>query len=97
MEDTREKSRYFEIPTLSYFESGNYTTGSAKPFNYRIDLIGESFHVKIWYGQLCSELSEAAAVSDFSGGESGYREMILWLDGQYEAYRAKPSTDETEG
>lgn len=96
MEDTREKSRYFEIPTLSYFESGNYMTGSANPFNYRIDLLGEGFHVKIWYGRLCSDLSEAAVASDFSGDENGYRDMILWLDGQYEDYRAKSSAGGSE-
>lgn len=97
MEDTREKSRYFEIPTDSYFASGNFTTGSANTFNYRIDLIGEGFHVKIWYGLLCSELSDAAVASDFSTDENGYRDMILWLDGQYEDYRAKLSAGEIEG
>ncbi|MCM1335704.1 MAG: hypothetical protein NC084_11490 [Bacteroides sp.] len=93
MEDTRERSRYFEIPPYSYFEAGNFTTGSAGGFNFRIDLVDGHFTVKLWDGILCSELSETTVAADFATDEAGYREMVLWLDERYETFRAAPRAD----
>lgn len=85
-----EKQRHFEIPTYSYFKEGNFITGSAEGFNYRVDLIGDScFHVKIWFGELCSDLSEAAAEADFPESDGGYEKTGRWIDEQFALYHNK--------
>lgn len=87
MEETQEKRRHFEIPPYSYFTEGNFITGSAEGFHYRVDLIGESLHVKIWFGELCSDLSEAASEADFSVSDGGYEKVEPWIDEQFSRYR----------
>lgn len=85
--EKKEKKRHFEIPPYSYFTEGNFITGSAEGFNYRVDLIGENLHAKIWFGELCSDLSEAATESDFAVNAGGYEKVEPWIDEQFARYR----------
>ncbi len=96
MEYEYDRSRYFEIPKYFYFEVKNSSSGSINTFNYLITPTDESLHVKIWYGLLCSELSEAAAEEDFEKSQEGYRRMVYWVDEQFEVYKEKLAAGEIE-
>lgn len=105
MEYTYDRSRYFEIPRYFYFEVGNSTVGSLNTFNYQVapKEVGEDenkkkvLRAKVWYGESCSEKSEAAAKQDFDHSFDGYKQMIYWVDEQFDVYCAKLRDGEVEG
>ncbi len=96
MEYKFDKSRFFEIPKHFYYEAGNPTVGSLNSFNYRIAPKDGRLFAAVWYGMLCFELCEPVAQKDFDGGFDGYKEMIYWLDEQYEEYLEKLRNGEVE-
>lgn len=97
MEYSYDRSRHFEIPKYFYFEVENGTVGSMNTFNYQIlpKEVGEGdekkkvLYSKVWYGENCAEKSEAAAERDFEHSEDGYKQMIYWVDEQFDIYCAK--------
>ncbi len=73
-------SELFPIPRLYYFESGNTYTGSkSQTFNYKITP-SDVLKVEIWHGMICSEKAEIEIVKEFSLDQSGFDEMIKWLE-----------------
>ena len=106
MEYKYDRSRHFDMPKYFYFEAKNSTVGGKNTFNYRIDPVEvaisdeekeKRFRVKIWYGTLCSELAEAVAEKEFKLSDDGYREMIYWIDEEYDKYAEKVTSGEVEG
>lgn len=77
-------SSYFDIPKFYYFQSKNIFTGSRNQiFNYKI-IPGEMLKVQVWHGLLCSEKAEIELEQEFPMEQSGFDEMIHWLEQQYE-------------
>ena len=77
-------SSYFDIPKFYYFESKNVFTGSRdQTFNYKITP-GEMLKVQIWHGLICSEKAEIEQEKEFPMEQSGFDEMINWLEERYE-------------
>ena len=97
MEYKYDRSRYFEIPRKFYFEAGNPSIGSSNTFNYRIAPEEDKLKACVWYGMLCFELCEIAAEKEFPGDTDGYKELIYWLDEQYEEYLKKLESGEVKG
>ena len=97
MELKYDKSRYFDIPRKFYFEVGNTSIGSSNTFNYRISTKDDKFCADIWYGMLCFELCEVVSEKEFDGGDDGYKELIYWIDEQYEEYLKKLEAGEVQG
>lgn len=105
MEYTYDRSRHFEIPRYFYFEVGNGTVGSLNTFNYQVipKEVGEDddkkkiLRAKVWYGENCSEKSEAAAEQDFDHSFDGYKQMIYWVDEQFDVYCTKLRNGEVKG
>lgn len=82
-------SKYFDIPRLYYFESKNVFTGSKnQTFNYKITP-GETIKVQIWHGMICSEKAEIEIEKEFSLDQTGFDEMISWLEEQYDNQKTK--------
>ena len=86
----------FPIPEVHFFMNGNPFCGSLKGMNYRIlpvkkdeeKGIEEHLEAYVWYGMLCSALSERAAQADFPMDEQGLAAAVDWLRRQYEDYTA---------
>lgn len=106
MEYKYDRSRHFEIPKFFYFEAKNSTVGGRNTFNYKIDPVEvavsdeqkeKRFSVKIWYGALCSELAEIVSESEFPLNDDGYKDMIYWIDEEYDKYAEKIANGEVEG
>lgn len=89
MEIRFDRSRHFDMPKLFYFTANNTTVGSLNTFNYRISPKEDKLKASIWYGLMCSELAEMVAENEFPMDTEGYKEMIYWVDEQYDLYAAK--------
>lgn len=77
-------SKYFDIPKLYYFESDNAFSGSRdQTFNYKITP-GDKLKAQVWHGLICSEKANIEHEKDFPMEQSGYDEMIKWLEERYE-------------
>lgn len=77
-------SKYFDIPKFYYFESNNDFTGSRdQVFNYKI-MHGDPLKIQIWHGLICSDKAEIEQEKEFPSNQSGFEDMIHWLDDQYE-------------
>lgn len=76
-------SEIFDLRRLYYYESGNIFTGSLNNFNYKITPNKDELNAKIWHGVLCSELAEIELEKNFPLDESGFSEMIKWLENEY--------------
>lgn len=105
MEYKYDRSRHFDIPKFFYFEAKNSTVGGRNSFNYQIAPIEvevseekkeKRFKIKVWYGELCSELAEIVAENDFLLDNDGYKAMIYWLDDEYDKYAEKVKNGEVE-
>lgn len=101
-----DRSRHFEIPKYFYFEAKNSTVGGRSTFNYRIDPIEKQItdekteprlRIRTWYGMLCSDLAEIVSENDFEHSVEGYKDMIYWLDDEFEVYISKVESGEVEG
>lgn len=100
-----DRSRHFDIPKYFYFEAMNSTVGGKNTFNYRIDPRTDKekdppenkLRVQIWYGLMCSDLAEMLFESEFEHTFEGYKDMIYWLDDQYDDYAVKVKSGEVEG
>lgn len=78
-------SEYFDIPRLYYFESHNDFTGSkGQIFNYKIKS-GDTLKIQIWHGMICSDKAEIENENEFPLDQSGFEDMIKWLEKQYES------------
>ncbi len=83
----------FPIPGIRFFWNKNSFCGSHHALNYRImpvmadaDAGVEAhFEVVIWYGMLCSELSEMQGEAQFPLDADGLEMLRGWLKEQYEA------------
>lgn len=83
----------FPIPGIHFFVSGNPFCGSLKGLNYRIIPVKANeetdtdshLEVSVWYGMLCSELSEMAAEASFPLDTDGLSQTEAWLREQYKA------------
>lgn len=86
----------FPVPEILYFINGNAFCGSLKGMNYRIRPVkadeaqGVEAHLEVyvWYGMLCSDLSEKAAQADFANDADGLAAAVDWLREQYGIYSA---------
>ncbi|MBQ8683045.1 MAG: hypothetical protein IJ518_00835 [Clostridia bacterium] len=82
----------FFIPGIQFFISGNPFSGSYKGLNYRVvpvkanveKDIDSHLEVAVWYGMLCSDLSEMAAREQFPLDVDGLEQTKGWLQQQYE-------------
>ncbi len=101
-----DRSRHFEIPKYFYFQAKNSTVGGKNTFNYRIDPIEKQvaedktesrLRVRTWYGMLASDLAEIVSENDFIHTFDGYKDMIYWLDEEFDLYIEKVESGEIEG
>ena len=82
----------FFMPGIQFFISGNPFTGSYCGLNYRIvpvkaDVekdIDSHLEAAVWYGMLCSQLSEMQAQAQFPLDTDGLAGVKDWLRTQYE-------------
>ncbi len=89
--------RPFFMPGIQFFMSGNPYTGSYQGLNYRLipvkaDVekeIDSHLEVAVWYGMLCSDLSEMAAEAEFPLDTDGLSAAEGWLKAQYAAMTAE--------
>lgn len=88
--------RDFPLPGIHFFISGNPFTGSFKGLNYKVipvkadeeKDIDSHLTVSVWYGMLCSDLSEIQAVAEFPLDIDGLAQAEAWLAEQYAAMPA---------
>lgn len=101
-----DRSRHFNIPKYFYFQAMNSTVGGRNTFNYRIDPFEKEnddgtkeqrLRIRTWFGMLCSDLAEFNAENEFEHTFDGYKEMIYWLDEEYDVYISKIESGELEG
>jgi hypothetical protein len=76
----------FSYPKLHYFKSGNVFTGSYKGLNYKIDPKEDGLHIGIWYGPLCSALSEMAVETVLPLTDQGLSDSRQYLWEQYKLF-----------
>ncbi|MCD8220182.1 MAG: hypothetical protein LUC50_07685 [Ruminococcus sp.] len=72
-------SEIFDIPQLSYFSYGNVFTGSRGKLSFKITP-GEEFTIQIWHSRLCSERADIEEERHYLMDESGFHEMLRWLE-----------------
>ncbi len=85
---------HFQLHQLNYFTNGNRFSGSLKGFNYLLipnkadPDAGTAAHVavQVWYGMLCSDLSEMVATTQVPMDADGVAAAEAWLEEQYVAY-----------
>ena len=83
--------RPFFMPGIQFFMSGNPFTGSYQGLNYRLvpvkaDVekdIDSHLEAAVWYGMLCSDLSEMVARQDFPLDTDGLTAADAWIQEQY--------------
>ena len=95
----------FYVPTVTYFESGNFLTGSRTGMNYKMvpyqekgkDESGKEVKigdpkivVKIWYGKWNLDHSELVAQSDYPMVQDSMKQIEDWLYQQYDIYMQTP-------
>lgn len=78
----------FYIPTVTYFTSGNFLTGSRNGMNYKMLPQQEenSIQVKIWYGEKNLDHSELIAEKTFEMAQESMKQIENWLYEQYDIY-----------
>ena len=82
----------FDYPKLLFFTNGNTFTGSYKGMNYILTPkkdkeTGESsLTVAVWYGPLCSALSEMVAETVLPLSEEGLTQSREYLKEQYDVF-----------
>lgn len=76
-------SEIFRIPKFYYFESGNHYSGSKGDFSYIIKN-GEKLRCLTWHGRLCSDKADIENEKEFDKTQSGFDELIKWLENMYE-------------
>lgn len=84
-------SEIFDMRRLYYYESGNIFTGSKGEFNFKIipDTKEKKLSISTWHGIICSDLAEMDKQADFVLDESGFEEMINWLENEYKQFEKK--------
>ncbi len=75
-------STVFEIPKFYYFDSGNNYSGSKGDFAYKI-ITGEKLEAMTWHGRLCSMKAQIEHRQEFERSETGFAEMIKWIEERY--------------
>lgn len=83
MSSATSSSKLLDIPKYYYFSSGNDYSGSLGEFSYKIKN-GDSLKALTWHGKLCSDKTEIENEMDFEKSESGFEEMIKWLEEKLE-------------
>lgn len=73
----------FAYPEWHYFKFGNRFTGSWKGMNYVITPAEDTIHVAVWYGPLCSAVSEMVAQTDLPLSAEGIEKSREYLWEQY--------------
>lgn len=100
-----DRSRHFEIPKYFYFEAMNSTVGGRSTYNYRIDPIkrenenGETeliLRIRTWVGLMCSDLAEFEGDEEFPHTFDGYKDMIFWLDKDFDVYMERIASGELQ-
>jgi len=81
-------SEIFDLRNLYYYQSGNIFTGSLNGFNYKIIPQKENITVQIWHGNLCSELAEIETEKTYPLDETGFKELITFLENEYKKEQA---------
>lgn len=87
----------FPLPGIQFFISNNPYSGSYKGLNYLVipvkaDVekdIDSHLEVKVWYGMLCSDLSEMVATAEFPLDTDGLAATVAWLREQYAVYEGQ--------
>ena len=82
----------FYIPTVTYFESDNFLTGSRNGMNYKMLPMMEEKQIalKVWYGEMNLAHSELVAEQIFSMTQESMKEIENWLYQQYDIYLETP-------
>lgn len=86
----------FPIPNVKYFVNKNAFCGSNKGFNYRLTPIPPDkekntpgcLQVCIWYGMLCSDLSDIQAEESFELNEDGLTAATEWIRAQNDSFQS---------
>ena len=72
----------FDIPWYNYFTSKNTFIGSLGNFRYRLAPKEDRLEASVWHGKLRYDLSEMAAVEEFSLDQEGLDQALAWLEEQ---------------
>ena len=77
-----------ELPTIIWFENDNPYSENENEFNYMIvpDLKEKKLIVKIWYGELCLELSETESEREFVLEERSMKSVTEYINSEYNLY-----------
>jgi len=78
-------SEIFDIPKYYYFQSGNDYSGSKGDFSYKIIMSPENLKCLTWHGKLCSMKAEIENEKEFENSETGFSELISWLEEKYKS------------
>lgn len=82
-------SKIFDLRNLYYYQCQNIFTGSLNKFNYKIIPNKEEITAQIWHGNACSELAEIEQERTFVLDESGFKELVAWLEDEYKKQNVK--------
>ena len=83
MSSATSSSKLLDIPKENYISSGKNYSGRLGEFSYKIKN-GDSLKALTWHGKLCSDKAEIENEMDFEKSESGFEEMIKWLEEKLE-------------
>lgn len=89
----------FPIPNIVYFVNKNSFCGSHRGMNYRLTPVKNDEESKIvlsvWYGMLCSSLSEEKLHEEFPLDADGLAQAVEKLKAQFSVFEQQ-TTGETE-
>ncbi|MBP3857121.1 MAG: hypothetical protein IK990_16065 [Ruminiclostridium sp.] len=92
-----KRSGFFDIPDLSMFIEGNTFVGSENTFNFRIKPKDDRLLSDIWYGELCSDLSEMTDEHEEEKSEDGLTALVRHIDDEYVKYMKLVESGEVRG
>lgn len=77
----------FYLPNLYTFQNQNAFYGSFHGLRFLITPTKQDeqsvFDCQTWYGEFCLEESEVVDRATFPMNETGYQQVLEWLDAQY--------------
>lgn len=92
---------FFYLPNLYTFQNGNSFYGSLRGLRFYVEALDNQkellpetdcpkvFRCRVWLGEYCLEESEVLSSACFPLNESGYEQVLRWLDEQYQKNKAE--------
>ncbi|MCD8147266.1 MAG: hypothetical protein LUD84_08345 [Clostridiales bacterium] len=82
----------FYLPNLYTFQNGNGFYGSYRGLRFFISPEEgdeeKTLDCQVWYGEYCLAESQVVDAARFPLDESGYSQVLAWLDAQYNTFLA---------